>query len=121
MADVVPLTRTASSEMTADRARQRSDSPTTGNALIGPNEVWEYPPHSKPDSVLCQSQRLHNELEMSLKDLARDKDHSDIEDFDVKSQEFFLAVAHFDGLDSMTSTYIKIAVGSDIKMSTILS
>lgn len=121
MADIVPLTRTASSEMTADRARQRSDSPTTGNALIGPNEVWEYPPNSNPDNVLGQSQRLHDELEMSLKDLARDKDHFNIEDFDVKSQEFLLAVAHFDGLDSMTSTHIKIAVESDIKMSTILS
>ena len=88
MADVVPLTRKASSEMTADRPRQRSDSPRPGNALIGPDEVLECLPDSKPDDVLRQLQRLHDELETSLKDLARGKDHSDIEDFDVKSQNF---------------------------------
>lgn len=88
MADVVPLTRTMSSEMTANRAGQRSDSPRPGNALIGPDEVLECLPDSKPDDVLRQLQRLHDELEISLKDLARGKDHSYIEDFDVKSQNF---------------------------------
>lgn len=88
MADVVPPTRTMSSEMISDRARQRSDSPRLENALIGPDEVLECLPDSKPDDVLRQLQRLHHELETSLKDLARGKDHHHIEEFDVKSQNF---------------------------------
>lgn len=88
MADVVPLTRTMSSETTSNRARQRSDSPRPENALIGPDEVLECLPDSKPDDVLLQLQKLHNELEVSLKDLARGKDHCHNEDFDVKSQNF---------------------------------
>ena len=88
MADVVPLTRTMSSEMTSDRAGQPSDSPRPENALIGPDEVLECLPDSKPDDVLRQLQRLHSELEMSLKDLCRGKHHSHIEEFDVKSQNF---------------------------------
>lgn len=88
MADVVPLTRTMSSEMTSNRARQRSDSPRIENALIGSDEVLECLPNSKPDDVLRQLQRLHNELEMSLKDLARGKHDSSIEEFDAKSQNF---------------------------------
>ena len=88
MADVVPLTRTMSSESTSDRAKQRSDSPRPENALIGPDEVLECLPDSKPDDVLFQLQRLHNELETSLKDLARGKDHSHREEFDAQSQNF---------------------------------
>ena len=88
MANVVPLTRTMSSEMTSDRARQRSDSPRPENALIGPDEVLECLPASKPDDVLRQLQRLHSELEISLKDLARGKHESQFEDFDAKSQNF---------------------------------
>lgn len=88
MADVVPLTRTMSSELTSDRARQSSDSPRPENALIGPDEVLECLPDSKPEDVLRQLQKLHNELEVSLKDLAMCKDHSHTEDFDVKSQNF---------------------------------
>ena len=88
MADVVPLTRTMSSESTSDRAGQRSDSPRPENALIGPDEVLECLPDSKPDDVLSQLQRLHNELEISLKDLAKGKDHSHNEEFDAQSQNF---------------------------------
>lgn len=88
MADVVPLTRTISSEITTNRAGQRSDSPRPENALIGPDEVLECLPGSKPDDVLRQLQRLHNELEISLKNLARGKDNSQIEEFDTKSQNF---------------------------------
>ena len=88
MADVVPLTRTMSSEMTSDRARQQSDSPKPENALIGPDEVLECLPHSKPDDILLQLQRLHNELETSLKDLARGKRPSNVEEFDVQGQSF---------------------------------
>ena len=88
MADVVPPTRTMSSEMTSDRARQRSESARLENALIGPDEVLECLPDSKPDDVLRQLQRLHSELETSLRDLARGKDHHHIEEFDVKSQNF---------------------------------
>ena len=88
MADVVPLTRTISSEMTSNRARQRFDSPRPENALIGPDEVPECLPDSRPDEVLGQLQRLHNELEISLKDLARGRGQSHIEDFDLKSQNF---------------------------------
>lgn len=88
MADVVPLTRTMSSEMATNRVRQRSDSPKPENALIGPDEVLECLPDSKPDDVLCQLQRLRSELEISLKDLARGKDHSHTEEFDVRSQNF---------------------------------
>ncbi|KAF6233400.1 hypothetical protein HO173_008332 [Letharia columbiana] len=88
MADVVPLTRTMSSEMTSNRARKRSDSPRPENALIGPDEVLECLPESKPDDVLRQLQRLHNELEISLKELTRGKAHSQLEDFDVRSQNF---------------------------------
>ena len=88
MADVVPLTRTMSSELTSERARQRSDSSRPGNALIGPDEVLECLPDSKPDDVLCQLQRLHNELETSLKDLAGAKIRSHVKTFDAQSQNF---------------------------------
>lgn len=88
MAGVVPLTRTMSSELTSDRARERSDSPRPENALIGPDEVLECLPDSKPDAVLCQLQKLHNELEISLKNLAGGNDHSHIEEFDAQSQNF---------------------------------
>ena len=88
MADVVPLTRTASSEMTSNRARLRSDSPRPENALIGFDEVSECLPGSNPDDVLRQLRKLHNELEISLKDLAKGKDHSCIEEFDLKSKSF---------------------------------
>lgn len=88
MADVPPITRTMSSEVTSNRARQRSDSPRLENALIGPDEVLECLPDSKPDDVLRQLQRLHDELEISLKNLARGKDSHHIEDFDVRSQNF---------------------------------
>lgn len=88
MADVVPLTRTMSSEMISDRTRQRSHSPRPENGLIGPDEVSECLPDSKPDAVLRQLQRLRHELEVSLKALARSKDYSHIEGFDVKNQNF---------------------------------
>ena len=88
MADVPLITRTMSSEVTSNRARQRSDSPRLENALIGPDEVLECLPDSKPDDVLRQLQRLHDELEISLKNLARGKDPHHIEDFDVRSQNF---------------------------------
>ena len=88
MADVVPLTRTMSSELTSDRVRQRSDSPRPENALIGPDEVLECLPDSKPDDVLCQLQRLHNELEISLKVLAGGEPRSHVSEFDAQSQNF---------------------------------
>lgn len=88
MADVVPLTRTMSSEMTSNRARQRSASPRPENALIGSDEVLECLPDSKPDDVLRQLQKLHNELEISLKDLATGRVHSHIEELDTKGQSF---------------------------------
>ena len=88
MADVVPLTRTMSSELTSDCARQRSDSPRPENALIGPDEVLECLPDSKPDDVLCQLQRLHNEREISLKDLVGGKPRSHVSEFDAQSQNF---------------------------------
>lgn len=88
MADVAPLTRTMSSELASERARQRSDSPRPENALIGPDEVLECLPDSKPDDVLFQLQRLHNELDISLKALARGKDHSYNKEFDAQSQNF---------------------------------
>ena len=88
MADVVPLTRTMSSESASDRARQRSDSPRPENALIGPDEVLECLPNSKPDDVLGQLQRLHSELEISLKDLAGGRSRSHLSEFDAQSQNF---------------------------------
>ena len=88
MADFVPLTRTMSSDLKSDRARQRSDSPRPENALIGPDEVLECLPNSKPDDVLCQLQRLHNELDISLKGMAMGKDHSHPKKFDAQSQNF---------------------------------
>ena len=88
MADVVPLTRTTSSEKTSDRTRQRSDSPRLENVLIGPDEVSECLPNSKPDIVLRQLQKLHTELEISLKDLAKGKDRSHTEKFDTQCQSF---------------------------------
>lgn len=88
MAGVLPLTRTMSSEMTSNRVRQRSDSPRLENALIGPDEVLECLPDSKPDDVLRQLERLHHELETILNDFARGKDHVNVEEFDVKSQNF---------------------------------
>ncbi len=88
MADAIPLTRSISSELASDRARQRSDSPRPENALIGPDEVLECLPDSKPDDVLRQLQRLHNELEISLKDLASGKDRPCIEELDPQSQNF---------------------------------
>lgn len=88
MADVVPLTRTMSSEMTSNRARHRSASPMPENVLIGSDEVLECLPDSKPDDVLRQLQKLHNELEISLKDLATGRVHSHIEELDTKGQSF---------------------------------
>ena len=88
MADVVPLTRTMSSELTSDRARQRSNSPRPENALIGPDEVFECLPDSKPDDVLCRLRRLHNELEISLKSLAGGKCRSLVSQIDPQSQNF---------------------------------
>ena len=88
MANVVPLPRANSSEFTSDRARERSDSPRPENALIGPNEVLECIPDSKPDDVLRQLQKLHSQLEVSLKDLARGRDRSHLEKFDAQSQNF---------------------------------
>ena len=88
MADIVPLARTTSSELVPDRGRQRSDSPRPENALIGPDEVLECLPDSKPDDVLCQLQKLHDELERSLKNSAGAKAHSNTKDFDARSQNF---------------------------------
>lgn len=88
MADVAPLTRTISSELASERARQRPDSPRPENALIGPDEVLECLPDSKPDDVLCQLQKLHDELDISLKALARCKDHCHKKEFDAQSQNF---------------------------------
>jgi hypothetical protein len=72
----------------ASRRRQVSDSVKPGNALIGPDDVSECLPNTKPDDVLRQLQNLHNELETCLRDLSEGKDHPYDQDIDVKNKSF---------------------------------
>lgn len=88
MVGPVQQPRKDSVEITAARARKDSDSPKPGNALIGPDEVSECLPKTKPDDVLRQLQRLHKELETCLNDIKRGKDNGAVQDIDIKNKSF---------------------------------
>ena len=78
-------------ELVSAFPRQKSDSPVPGNsatALIGPDEVSECLPNSKPEEVLHQLQRLHRELETSLEALVKGKDDNQMQEIDVKNKSF---------------------------------
>ncbi len=86
MAEPAEKPRKDSLEITAARTQKTSDSPKTGSSLIGPDEVFECLPRTKPDDVLRQLKRLHKELETCLKDFADGKDHNDVQNLDVDSE-----------------------------------
>ncbi len=69
------------------RPRDISDSPPPGNALIGPNEVAEELPRTKPDEVLSQLQELHRELEASLSNIAKSRHRSSPDELDIKNDD----------------------------------
>ena len=75
-------------EKPASRLRPSSESQKPTNALIGPDDVSECLPNTKPDEVLRQLQSLHKELETCLKDLSKGKDHLFTQDIDVKNKSF---------------------------------
>lgn len=75
-----PTTRKNSVEITAVRPKSTQDSPKSINTLIGPDEAMECLPNTKPDEVLHQLQKLHSDLEASLNDIGKAKDHSQVQD-----------------------------------------
>lgn len=80
--------RKNSLEIIATRARKISDSPKPRNTLIGPDEVPECLPRTKPDDVLRQLKRLHKELESCLDDISRSKDYGNVQDIELKNKSF---------------------------------
>ncbi|KAL2041555.1 hypothetical protein N7G274_005937 [Stereocaulon virgatum] len=72
----------------ASRRGQVSDSVKPGNALIGPDDVPECLPNTKPDDVLHQLQNLHDELERCLSDFSEGKDNPYDQDVDAKNRSF---------------------------------
>lgn len=79
--------RKSSVEITAVRTRPSSNSPKPVNLLIGLDEAMECLPRTKPDDVLKQLQKLHNDLEASLKDIGRAKDHSHVQSMISKNKD----------------------------------
>lgn len=79
--------RKTSVEITHARSIPAPEVTKPANMLIGPDEVLEYLPNSKPDDVLRQLQKLHQELETSLKDISDEKDHSHMQDVDIKHKD----------------------------------
>lgn len=75
-------------EVKADQTRKSSDVTKPENALIGPDEVSECLPRTKPDDVLRQLKRLHKELETCLDDISKNKSHRDVQDVDTKNKSF---------------------------------
>lgn len=86
MAEVVDKARKTSSESGTTRSRDTSDSLTPSSALIGPDEVLECLPNTKPEDVLLQLQRLRKELEISLDQMARQRDRSQAQEIDLKNK-----------------------------------
>ncbi|KAK4693805.1 hypothetical protein P7C71_g3658, partial [Lecanoromycetidae sp. Uapishka_2] len=78
--------RRDSLEITAARAHKVPGSPKPGNALIGPDEVSECLPRTKPDDILRQLKRLHKELETCLEDISKGRGCADIEDLHIKNK-----------------------------------
>ena len=72
----------------ASRPRGMPNTPKSGNSLISPNDVSESLPNTKPDEVLQQLQKLHEELETCLKDFSTGSADSRVQNIDVKNKSF---------------------------------
>ncbi len=72
----------------ASRPKWTLNTTKSGNSLISPNDVSESLPNTKPDEVLQQLQKLHNELETCLKDFSSENADSRVQNIDVKNKSF---------------------------------
>ena len=70
LANADPKSRKTSVEVVEVDPRSSTEAPKPLNALIGPDEVLEFLPDSKPDEILQQLQGLHRQLEQSLASLS---------------------------------------------------
>ncbi len=87
LADPGPIARKSSVEIAAVRTRPNADIPKPVNALIGPDEAMECLPDTKPDEVLHQLQKLHKDLETSLNDIGKAKNHSQVQTMITKNKD----------------------------------
>lgn len=87
LAEPEPTARKSSVEIMAVRTRPNPESPKPVNTLIGPDEAMECLPNTKPDDVLRQLQELHKNLEASLNDIGKAKDHSEVQSMVSKNRD----------------------------------
>lgn len=79
--------RKSSVEIQEVRTIPKSTNARSQNGLIGPDEVSECLPNTKPDAVLQQLQKLHRELESSLDDVKNAKEKSYGRDIKLENEQ----------------------------------
>ena len=88
MANNIAKVKEDKTEPISARPGQRSESPSPGYSLIGPNEVFECLSKTKPDDVLRQLRNLHKELDFSHQNFTTDRNRKNMQEIDIRNKSY---------------------------------